>query len=183
VKFHDELRRLRQNAGYTQKICAEKLGEESANYNKWENGVTPSFETLVKIADFFDVSVDYLLGRSPYKNYQEEIEIRQSTTAEDDVSHFGLGIYRQFKEFADVIDIINTFHGVTFIDKPLIAEFPYKHIYGIIAAYKNAIETMANKGTSNIKENGELLECFINEIRQADNSGAFIKVLLEEMAK
>jgi len=43
---------------------ATMLGIKQPSYIRYENGTSePKLETLVKIADIFDVSVDYLLGR------------------------------------------------------------------------------------------------------------------------
>ena len=43
---------------------AKKIGISSGIVTKWKNEDTlPNGETLLKIADYFDVSVDYLLGR------------------------------------------------------------------------------------------------------------------------
>lgn len=44
----------------------KELGVSSASLTKWKNGAIPGAETLVKIADRFDVSVDYLLGRTEH---------------------------------------------------------------------------------------------------------------------
>ena len=46
----------------------KELGVSSASLTKWKNGAIPGAETLVKIADRFDVSVDYLLDRTEQKN-------------------------------------------------------------------------------------------------------------------
>ncbi len=45
-------------------VCAA-LGLSSATATHWKNGRIPNGETLSAIADFFDVTVDYLLGRTP----------------------------------------------------------------------------------------------------------------------
>ena len=43
---------------------ADKLGVKKQSISNWENdNIRPSVEMLEKIADFFDVSTDYLLGR------------------------------------------------------------------------------------------------------------------------
>ena len=42
---------------------ASELGLSAATTTKWKSGTIPNGETLVKIADYFNVSVDYLLGR------------------------------------------------------------------------------------------------------------------------
>jgi transcriptional regulator with XRE-family HTH domain len=43
---------------------AESLKISSGALTKWKNGSIPNGETLIKIANFFDCSVDYLLGRT-----------------------------------------------------------------------------------------------------------------------
>ena len=56
---------LRQERGLTQREAAKALFISQGTYNNWENSKTqPSIEQLVSIADYFDVSVDYLLYRS-----------------------------------------------------------------------------------------------------------------------
>lgn len=64
MQFKDRLRFLREATGKSQKECASALGVEYANYNKWENGKAPNYETLCHIADYFNTTTDYLLGRS-----------------------------------------------------------------------------------------------------------------------
>ena len=66
--FPERLKALRLEAKLTQKQIAEKLEVNQPQYARWENaGRTPSKETLQKFADFFDVSVDYLLGNTNEK--------------------------------------------------------------------------------------------------------------------
>lgn len=42
----------------------KKLFIATGSVTKWKNGTIPSGETLAKIADYFHVSVDYLLGKT-----------------------------------------------------------------------------------------------------------------------
>ena len=59
------LRSLRKQQGLTQKEVADKLGIHCTTYTKYETGASePSFEMLNKLADLYDISTDYLLGRS-----------------------------------------------------------------------------------------------------------------------
>ena len=54
---------LRESAGETQDFVAEKVGIKKTTYWSYETGRTqPDFETLIKLADHFDCSIDYLLG-------------------------------------------------------------------------------------------------------------------------
>ncbi len=62
--FQDRLIEQRKLNKKTQRQVAEFLQIAQTSYIRYENGSSePSLETLRKIADFFDVSVDYLLGR------------------------------------------------------------------------------------------------------------------------
>lgn len=56
---------LRYKAGFTQDELAQKLGISKGSVAMWEtNKRTPSTETLIRLADLFGVTTDYLLGRS-----------------------------------------------------------------------------------------------------------------------
>lgn len=60
----NKLRTLRKEKGLTQTEVAKYIGTSQNNYSYWENGkVKIDNATLLRLADFFNVSVDYLLGR------------------------------------------------------------------------------------------------------------------------
>lgn len=59
----DRLRRLREARGLSQDDMEERLGLGNGQLYRYENGKSePSTETLVRVAQEFEVSVDYLLG-------------------------------------------------------------------------------------------------------------------------
>lgn len=59
------LRSLRDEVGITQQELVDKLFLTQKTINSYETGRTqPNIETLCKIADIFDTSVDYLIGNS-----------------------------------------------------------------------------------------------------------------------
>ena len=64
--FAQRLKELREEKQITQKSLADILGLNSrttiANYE--QNDREPDFETLIKIAKYFEVSIDYLLGQT-----------------------------------------------------------------------------------------------------------------------
>lgn len=73
--FAEQLKTLRKINGLTQKELAEKLKIKQNSYSDWENGKSePNIEMLVRIADYFDVSLDYLLG-GKMKNITEEFSL------------------------------------------------------------------------------------------------------------
>jgi Predicted transcriptional regulators len=63
--FGDRLKELRANKNVTQKQMAETLGITEQAYQKYEYAMRePNHETTVKLAMYFSVSTDYLLGLS-----------------------------------------------------------------------------------------------------------------------
>lgn len=63
--FKNVFRNLRIKSGYTQDGLAEALGISRSAISMYENGNRePDFETLERIADFFNVDMNYLLGSS-----------------------------------------------------------------------------------------------------------------------
>ena len=62
--FGKRLREVRKTKGLKQQELADILGISRKSYSYWENGKTePSFESIVKLADLLDVSLDWLFGR------------------------------------------------------------------------------------------------------------------------
>lgn len=61
------IRYLMEAHGLTQYALAKRLGISQSTICNWLNGKKePSIESLWKVADFFDVTVDYLIGRSEF---------------------------------------------------------------------------------------------------------------------
>lgn len=62
----ERIKYLREKNGLTQKNVAAKLGVESAAISKYELDMRePNIEAIKKLATLFNVSIDYLLGRTP----------------------------------------------------------------------------------------------------------------------
>ena len=80
--FGRRLLRLRQNAGMSQTELSALINSTKVQISRYENGlIVPSVETLVTIANAFDCSTDYLLGRS--ETTDEEDEIREEFSPEE----------------------------------------------------------------------------------------------------
>ena len=63
--FSDRLKALRARKGKSQRALAEDLNLSKSAISMYESGTRePDHETTEKIADYFNVDVDYLLGRS-----------------------------------------------------------------------------------------------------------------------
>jgi len=64
--FAERLRAARSSRGLTQVRLAELLGISPRVYNRWERGAaTPKLDTIVRLAEILDVSLDELVGRKP----------------------------------------------------------------------------------------------------------------------
>ena len=74
--FNDTIRILRQEKSLTTDDVAKAIGVSGSAYRNYERGErSPSFEILVKLADFYGVTTDYLLGREPAPDPFEEMRI------------------------------------------------------------------------------------------------------------
>ena len=77
MEVSEALRRFRRDFGLTQDDVTAALGVNRQVYQPYETGRTlPSVKTILKIADAFKVSTDYLLGRS-------DIAVLQSSEIRD----------------------------------------------------------------------------------------------------
>lgn len=62
--FKERLKELRISSPYTQKEIAKKLNISVSAYQYYEAGKNePNIEKLITLADLFNVSIDYLVGR------------------------------------------------------------------------------------------------------------------------
>lgn len=63
----NKLKELRKASGLTQERLSILLGISRVNYTRYErSSVRPDYETIIKIADFYDISLDELFERRKY---------------------------------------------------------------------------------------------------------------------
>ena len=63
------LKELRKERNMTQEAIAGKFGVTQRSVSRWENGTTmPDISVLIELADYYDVSLDYLTGRTNKTN-------------------------------------------------------------------------------------------------------------------
>ncbi|SEP58092.1 DNA-binding transcriptional regulator, XRE-family HTH domain [Lachnospiraceae bacterium RM5] len=61
--FKTRIKELREKEGLSMQQLAEKIGVNKSRVGMWENnGSVPRMDALKKLSEFFDVSIDYLLG-------------------------------------------------------------------------------------------------------------------------
>ena len=62
--FADKIRVLRKEKKLTQAVVAKEVDLSARGYQDLELGAKPRYDALLHIADFYDVSVDWLMGRT-----------------------------------------------------------------------------------------------------------------------
>lgn len=71
----DRLKQLRIEKGKTQKEMAKDLGTTDVSIGRYEAGTRePKTDILNALADYFDVTTDYLLGRTNERNFTQKDE-------------------------------------------------------------------------------------------------------------
>ena len=71
--FAERLTTIRKERGHNRTQLASILGVTKATVTRWESGTRePRFQMLVKICDTLEVSSDYLLGRTPHADSNQE---------------------------------------------------------------------------------------------------------------
>ncbi len=68
MDFAEKIRRLRRAEHLSQPAAAKKIGISMRGYQNMELGTMPRYENLLRIADYYDVSVDWLMGRTENRN-------------------------------------------------------------------------------------------------------------------
>lgn len=70
---YKRLRDLREDRDLTQKALAEKLYMQTTQYRRYESGERPIvLETAIELANFYDVSLDYIAGLTDYNSRIEK---------------------------------------------------------------------------------------------------------------
>lgn len=98
----DNIKNLRKCENKTQTELASMLGISQSSYQSYESGLTePNIENLKKLADFYNVSIDYLVGR-PFAN-----EFGHMSTAEKSL----IIAFRQLNE-VNQIKVVSFISGI-----------------------------------------------------------------------
>ena len=73
--FGDILKKLREQSGVSQKKLAEEIHVSQQTVGSWEvNRTTPNPDLMNRVADYFNVSLDYLLGRETTNPSKEKVQ-------------------------------------------------------------------------------------------------------------
>lgn len=91
------LKQLRIERGLNQIDIANMLGVERSTYGKYETGdSSPDYDKLIQLSNFYQVSIDFLLGKTDIKNPIETIAAHHDG---DEWTEEELEEIERFKEF------------------------------------------------------------------------------------
>ena len=104
MNFSQKLKELRKSKKITQEQLAKVIGVERSSIGKYETGTIPSIEILTRIAQYFDVSTDELLGN-------EKKPPTKATVTDDDIKVALFGgdgevtdeMWEEVKSFAEYV--------------------------------------------------------------------------------
>ena len=102
MEFKEIIKELRKSKDYSADYVAEKIDIPAGSYKKYESGIlNPGVPVVVKFADFYNVSTDYLLGRTDIK------AMAGTTPAEQlDVTAAEQEIIRRYTEFPEGVRLL-----------------------------------------------------------------------------
>jgi len=70
------LKQLRTEKGVSQQKVADSIGSTQQSIHRYENGESePDISMLSQLADYFDTSIDYLVGRTDMRRKIEPVEV------------------------------------------------------------------------------------------------------------
>lgn len=102
------LRYLRKQKGISQQQLASACGISQQSVNKYENhSVEPDISTLIRMADFFDTSVDFLIGRN-CEDMTENENLRLLPSEEKLIKSFRLLSETERECISTVVQVIST---------------------------------------------------------------------------
>lgn len=142
----EQLQQLRKSRGLTQDDLAEILGISLSSYQKYErDAISPSYETLCKIADFYHVTTDYLLGREPATDPFDMLQLPEDQKSvmerfasfPDDVRAIILDAIKELAEAAkkrQKLDTTTTYTAARDGDAPGTVELPNEKVTQLLNA-------------------------------------------------
>ena len=109
--FKDIIFLLRNEKGFSQEKLSKELNISKSTIAMWETGSRmPSPEKLEEIADYFHVSIDYLLGRSDYKTFNDRVFETDITSLRKAFNNAPALVKNHFSHIIDVVFLLS-FHS------------------------------------------------------------------------
>ena len=78
MKWNEALREAREKANKTPYDVENEIGISHVNIYRWENGVEPKVENLIKLANYYNVSLDVLVGNNDFLENTQVEELKKN---------------------------------------------------------------------------------------------------------
>lgn len=100
----DRLKELRKSKKLTQTELGKILGVGKTTISMYEtNNSTPNDEIKMKISEYFNVSLDYLLGKTDFKNYTDDSNITIALNSNTDYDDLPDEAIKEINNFIDYV--------------------------------------------------------------------------------
>ena len=178
--FKDRLEVLRKERNKTQQDVATALGIPTNTYRNYEKDERePPSDILIALAKMYNVSLDWLLGLSEYRNSIEEIALSNAKEFGSKDSN-AIEVYRQFLHCTDQYKVFYAeCFGVYCSEdeefQPQMCEAIYEHIKDVIASYNEMFDCISSCTTEE-----KFKECIIVINKCLDNITAAKNRVVEE---
>lgn len=144
MKFDENLRNLRKDKDFSQEYLAEKMNVSRQTISKWENGTAmPDLKKLTELAEFFDTSMDELLGTSAPAYNSANNDLADNTAEQLDA------LKKQFDEYKS-----KNKKGITIISILLIISFVALIITNV--EYRDSVQNLQGQ-INDISHNTQII--------------------------
>lgn len=126
IKFNEQLRLLRQEWGFSQQELADRIGISKSSINMYERGERePGIDTLKRIAAFYNVDIDFLLGKTSKRRKGLILGARIDQNIAHNIQHHRQEANLSQKQFADLLGVeedtvVNLENGKQKLDKEML---------------------------------------------------------------
>ncbi|WP_324728750.1 helix-turn-helix domain-containing protein [Lysinibacillus fusiformis] len=180
MNFGERLRFLRKELDYSLRKMADELEISFSALGKYErNEHQPDFDTLEKLADYFDVSIDWLLARTDLRTYDELVFY-------DDVNHLAEKLTtldsKKRKLIVNIIDQLYLIINSSIDDDRSLVIM--KKIIDQLFFMQNGLENYKFEKLLDINNPVSVLDFMSNHKNEMNNLlDAFLKIHLEKIAE
>ena len=97
----------------------KEIGVSSSTITKWKNGAIPNGEILLKVANYFNCSIDYLLGRTDEPKICTSNSVKTGDINGNNSGNFTFGTFTRERQKDDSIrqEFLLAFDNLDFIEK------------------------------------------------------------------
>ncbi|MGP8315006.1 helix-turn-helix domain-containing protein [Enterocloster aldenensis] len=165
-----KIKELRSERGISLRELSNQLEISYSSLGKYERGEQqPNIDTLIKLANYFNVSVDYLIGNSNYKTTQDEYKFKSSFDELEDAVSIDL-----YNAIIDCLTSLSSYYKKNPVPEhhPSLSFIFINHLASILSGYN----TLAND-----LQNGSSLEKLVLEAAGSEITHLPTEAIIKEL--